>query len=77
MKIKLILALSLFLTGCENSQEKIFKECKFELLKITALRGSSLDESADLDRILRRQFLTECMEYKGNKISQEQLSQIN
>ncbi len=76
MKIIIVMALLSFLiVGC-SSEERAFKECKFELVKVTAIKGGNLDKDTDWNRVMSRAFYQECMESKGYSLSSERFNKI-
>lgn len=71
MKKLWVIILIAVLSGC-SSEEKVFKECNFELTKVIAIKGESLDKNNnDWNQIMKRQFFNDCFEAKGYKLTEE------
>ncbi len=60
-----------FLPGCSDRQERAFFECQFELTKVLATRATNSE--VQLDKLLKRAFVIECMRSKGEKLTPSQL----
>jgi hypothetical protein len=65
---------AVFLTGCADRQERAFLECRFELTKVLASR--SANSEIQLDRMLKRAFVSDCMLSKGQKVMSSQLEML-
>ena len=66
--------LATFLPGCSDRQERAFFECQFELTKVLATRVTNSE--VQLDKLLKRAFVIECMRSKGEKLTPAQLETI-
>ena len=62
------------LTGCADQQERAFLECRFELTKVLATR--SANSQVQLDQMLKRAFVSDCMQSKGQKVTSSQLEML-
>ena len=66
--------LAAFLPGCSDQQERAFFECQFELTKVLATRATNSE--VQLDKLLKRAFVIECMRSKGQKLTPAQFETI-
>jgi hypothetical protein len=66
--------LATFLLGCSDRQERAFFECQFELTKVLATRATNSE--VQLDKLLKRAFVIECMRSKGQKLTPAQFETI-
>lgn len=75
MRNLLIIALTILTTAC-TSEGNAYKECTFEYTKIIAIKGQSLDHDETWNRVLKRQFFTDCMDAEGYELSEQRINNL-